>query len=174
MVDDRIKHVIFSHGKESGPWGTKIQRLAKVAKNQSLDVISVDYRGIDDPLERVDKLKETITGLTGYLLVGSSLGGYVAAAAAEQAPAEGLFLMAPAVYVPGYDQYEIKKVLCPTLVVHGWRDEVIPVDSAWRFARKHRATLQVLDDDHRLRDSLPALEQLFSQFLASFGARSSG
>lgn len=36
--------VVFSHGKESGPWGSKIQALAKVAERLGGDVISVDYR----------------------------------------------------------------------------------------------------------------------------------
>jgi len=36
--------VVFSHGKESGPWGSKIKALAKVAERLGGNVISVDYR----------------------------------------------------------------------------------------------------------------------------------
>ena len=169
MASIRVKHVVFSHGKESGPWGTKIQRLAKVAQDKNLEVTSVDYRGIDDPTHRVEKLLGTLEVLRDFVLVGSSMGGYVAAAAAEQSPPAGLFLMAPALYVPGYEQYEIKNVSWPTVVVHGWRDEVIPVSSAWRFAERHQTELHVLNDDHRLSDSLSELEQLFARFLISLG-----
>ena len=36
--------VIFSHGKESGPWGSKIRALADVAERLGAQVMSVDYR----------------------------------------------------------------------------------------------------------------------------------
>ena len=36
--------VVFSHGKESGPMGSKIRALMKVAENQGAQVMSVDYR----------------------------------------------------------------------------------------------------------------------------------
>src|SRR5271165_1228200 len=51
-----FKTVVFSHGKESGPWGAKITAMAAVARDLELGVESVDYRGIDDPAARVDKL----------------------------------------------------------------------------------------------------------------------
>ena len=44
---------------------------------------AVDYRGVDDPDERVQMLHEFCRGFSGHLiLVGSSLGGYVSLAAA--------------------------------------------------------------------------------------------
>ena len=65
-----------------------------------MSVDSVDYRGIDDPLQRVARLVEACQGLSGDLvLVGSSLGGYVALAAAALLHARGVFLMAPAIYM---------------------------------------------------------------------------
>jgi hypothetical protein len=36
--------VVFSHGKESGPWGSKIRTLANVAERLGAQVLSVDYR----------------------------------------------------------------------------------------------------------------------------------
>jgi hypothetical protein len=38
------RHVVFSHGQESGPWGTKISAMAEVAKSEGWSVDSVDYR----------------------------------------------------------------------------------------------------------------------------------
>jgi hypothetical protein len=38
--------VIFSNGKESGPWGTKIRTLADIAKAHGHEVDSIDYTGI--------------------------------------------------------------------------------------------------------------------------------
>jgi hypothetical protein len=50
--------VIFSHGKESGPWGSKIKRLASTAEALNFSVDSIDYSGIASPDKRVDKLCE--------------------------------------------------------------------------------------------------------------------
>ncbi|MGH8540495.1 MAG: alpha/beta hydrolase, partial [Stenotrophobium sp.] len=35
--------VCFAHGKESGPWGTKITHLAEVARGHGYEVMSPDY-----------------------------------------------------------------------------------------------------------------------------------
>jgi len=49
--------------------------------------------------------------------------------------------------------------------VHGWHDDIIPPESALRFARSHQAELHLLHDSHRLIDSLPIIEQVFDRFL---------
>ena len=36
--------VVFSHGKESGPTGSKIQALMKVAERHNAELLSVNYR----------------------------------------------------------------------------------------------------------------------------------
>lgn len=159
--------VIFSHGKESGPWGTKIKRLAVVAEVAGFRVESLDYRGLDQPEQRVEKLIEFISDLADPILVGSSMGAYVSAAVAERVSVSRVFLMAPACFVPGYEAYDIRKLACPATVVHGWHDEVIPVENAIRFARQHRATLHVLDDDHRLTQRLDQVVSIFRDFLES-------
>lgn len=45
--------VVFSHGKESGPTGKKIQTLLEVAVAAGAQAISVDYRGLDTPVARL-------------------------------------------------------------------------------------------------------------------------
>src|ERR1700674_944429 len=78
-----VNTVVFSHGKESGPWGSKITAMAAVVRDLNLGVESVDYRGMDDPAQRVEKLLAVARELQGPIaLVGSSMGGHVAAAAA--------------------------------------------------------------------------------------------
>ena len=92
--------VVFSHGKESGPWGSKITAMAAVARDLSLNVESVDYRGMDNPVERVKKLIGLGAALKApVVLVGSSMGGHVSAAAAGALGARALFLLAPAFYI---------------------------------------------------------------------------
>ena len=76
--------VIFSHGQESGPWGTKIRAMAELAREMGCDADSIDYQGIADPTERVEKLLAEVGSIDDTLvLVGSSMGGHVATAAAS-------------------------------------------------------------------------------------------
>src|ERR1700687_3982797 len=113
--------VVFSHGKESGPWGSKITAMAAVVRDLGVQVESVDYRGLDDPRDRVRKLIGVGAGLKDrLLLVGSSMGGYVAAAAASELGARGLFLLAPAFYMAGYEEHTPQDVARPTAITHGW------------------------------------------------------
>ncbi len=52
--------VYFSHGKESGPWGTKIKRLADIAEGMGCAVESVDYMNLMNPDLRVELLLEAL------------------------------------------------------------------------------------------------------------------
>jgi pimeloyl-ACP methyl ester carboxylesterase len=158
--------VVFSHGKESGPWGSKITAMAAVARDLRLAVESVDYRGLDDPRDRVRKLIGVGKELEHPLvLVGSSLGGYVSAAAASELGARGLFLLAPAFYMAGYEEHTPRDVACPAAVTHGWHDVIVPVENSIRWAREHRAALHLLNSDHRLEDQIDAVCLLLRGFL---------
>jgi pimeloyl-ACP methyl ester carboxylesterase len=165
-----IGSVAFSHGKESGPWGAKITAMAAAVHDLGIKVESVDYRGIDDPAARVAKLLQTAPRFKGPLvLVGSSMGGHVSAAAAARTEARGLFLLAPAFYMPGFEAHTPQDVSCPTVIVHGWRDDIVPVDHSIRWAREHRARLHVLDSDHRLEDKIEEICGLLRSFLSDLG-----
>jgi pimeloyl-ACP methyl ester carboxylesterase len=160
------RHVVFSHGLESGPWGKKIAALAEVARNEGYDAHSVDYRGIDEPRARVAKLVDFCKELSGDLvLVGSSMGGFVAVASASLLHARGLFLMAPALYVEGLPELRQGVVDCPTAVVHGWLDDVIPYEHSVRFAHTYRAALHLVEGDHRLHNQVRVIQYLFEYFL---------
>jgi pimeloyl-ACP methyl ester carboxylesterase len=161
--------VVFSHGKESGPWGRKITAMAALARDLGLAVESVDYRGMEDPAERVEKLVAVAAKFQKpVVLVGSSMGGHVsaAAAAAGRLRPRGLFLLAPAFYMPGFEAYTPRDVPCPTAIVHGWHDDIVPVDNSIRWAREHHAALHVLSSDHRLEDRIEAICSLLKSFLA--------
>jgi pimeloyl-ACP methyl ester carboxylesterase len=160
------RHVVFSHGQEGGPWGRKITALADTARSEGFEPESVDYRGIDSPADRVVRLMEFCQRLEGDLvLVGSSLGGYVSVAAASLLHARGLFLLAPAIYSAGLPQLRQAPPDCPTTIVHGWRDEVVPWEESVRFAHLCGASLHLLDDDHRLHGELGQIRYLFEYFL---------
>jgi alpha-beta hydrolase superfamily lysophospholipase len=163
-----INTVVFSHGKESGPWGAKITAMAEVIRDLQVGVESVDYRGLDDPARRVEKLLAEGREFKGpIVLVGSSLGGHVAATAASRLDTAALFLLAPAFYMPGFEKYTPQDVTVPTAIVHGWHDDVVPVENSIRWARERRATLHILDSNHRLEDQIGAICILLRNFLTA-------
>ena len=63
------QYIVFSHGQDGEPWGTKIVAMAEVAKKHGLTVESVDYRGMADPAARVAKFLEVCKKLPGELLL---------------------------------------------------------------------------------------------------------
>lgn len=156
--------VCFAHGKESGPWGTKITRLAEVARSRGFEVMSPDYSQSHDPKLRVARLLELAPRAKRLVLVGSSMGAYVSAMACAALRPQALFLMASALYFPGWDEEPEGIPACCT-VVHGWDDDIVPVETALRFARRHRAELHLLKSGHTLNDQLEALAALFDRQL---------
>jgi fermentation-respiration switch protein FrsA (DUF1100 family) len=162
------RYCVFSHGKDSEPWGKKIIAMAETARSEGYTVESIDYRGIDTVEGRIAKLVEGCKNLQGDLvLVGSSLGGYVCTSAASFLHARGVFLLAPALYLDGLPPLRPRVVDCPVELVHGWRDDVVPLEHSMRFAREYGAALHVLEDDHRLHGSIRRIKHLFEFFLIS-------
>lgn len=158
--------LIWCHGSLATPWGNKSRSLADTARRLGLAMEAVDFRDLDDPDQRVGRLAAKL-GSEGRpaILAGSSMGGYVAAAASALADVRGLFVLAPAFYLQGYAVQDFSGLPGDIAVVHGWRDEVVPVSNAIRFARHHAAPLHVFDDDHRLAGSLDEINALFARFL---------
>lgn len=160
--------VIFSHGQESGPWGSKIRSMSERAKGLGCNVDSIDYQGIADPTDRVEKLVRECAGINDALiLVGSSMGGHVATAAAGTLGAAGLFLLAPAYYMEGYEKLTPPPPAMPVCIVHGWHDNVVPVENSIRYARECSATLHLVDGDHRLTDNIGEINEYLEQFIRS-------
>lgn len=161
-----MKTVLFSHGQESGPWGTKIRAMAERVRSLGCEADSIDYQGMADPTARVDKLLEVAATLDGpLLLVGSSMGGHVATAAAERLNARGLFVLAPAFYMPGFEGLTPDPPSMPVSIVHGWHDDIVPVDNSIRFARSCHATLHIVDGDHRLTDNIDEINDYLRLFI---------
>ena len=159
-------HIVFSHGKDGEPWGPKIVAMADVAKRHGLQVDSIDYRGMDDPAARVAKAHAYCAALQApFILVGSSLGGHVAASVSAHVAPLGMFLLAPAFFMKGFEQYTPTPAQCPIEIVHGWRDDIVPVENSIKFAGLYRTTRHVLDSDHRLNQSVAVICELLDLFL---------
>ncbi len=158
--------VIFSHGQESGPWGTKIRAMADMVRGLDYSADSIDYQGIADPTERAQKLIAECRDIEDTLvLVGSSMGGHVATAAADSLSAAGLFVLAPAYFIEEYEELTPEPPKMPICIVHGWHDDIVPVENSIRFAASCAATLHIVDGDHRLTNNLDELNTYVNIFI---------
>lgn len=156
----------FSHGKESGPWGTKIKRLAKIAENRGCGVESIDYTDTMDPDLRAERLLGVLAKEQDeFVLVGSSMGGYVSLVASQEVHAAAIFLMAPALYIPGFERQAYRSRCSHIEIVHGWSDDVIPVENSIKYAKQADCTLHLISGDHPLNSSLEVVAGLFDKFL---------
>jgi pimeloyl-ACP methyl ester carboxylesterase len=159
--------VVFSHGKESGPWGFKIKRLAAIAEQMGCNVESIDYTSLMDPDLRVERLLTVLeTQIEPPILVGSSLGGYVSLVASEFVATKALFLMAPALYIPSFKQQQHNSLSPWIEIVHGWSDDIIPVENSIKFAQQANSTLHLIAGDHALNDVVETVESLFERFMS--------
>lgn len=158
--------VLFAHGKESGPWGSKIQFLADIAARRGAQVMSPDYRDLLSPDARVERLVSLdLPPHDRLVLVGSSMGAYVSTLASQALQPDGLFLLAPALYLPGYANQDPVPCSPHVMAIHGWNDELIPCENIMRFGARHNATVVFTAGDHRLLSALPTIGVLFDSFL---------
>lgn len=160
-------HLLFSHGKYSHPNSTKIAFLNTIAQEFGIITKSIDYTSTTNPEERVELLRKEIAlvGEHPLILVGSSMGAYVATVLASERVVEGLFLMAPAFYLEGYAQQEFQPQTSHIEIVHGWKDATVPFEQAVLFGKKHAAQLHLVEDNHRLSGSPELLKEWFRAFL---------
>jgi len=165
------KLMLYNHGKDSQPYTEKTQVFTQVAKQHGYETQSIDYRNQNDPDARVlQLLANDWSEFDEIVLVGSSMGAYVCAVAAETLKPKGLFLLAPAFYLPGYQRTTFTFPVCTLEVVHGWQDTVVPPENSWRFCQQYHANLTVCNADHRLMTVLPFLADQFDRFLHNLNA----
>ena len=164
--------ILLSHGSDSSPEATKVSALAALAEARGWHTQRPDYREDDarghagSVAPRLARLNAAIAACDAPpILVGSSMGAFVSALASLEHPGAGLFLMATPPAIPGVDSALDVRQDVPTLMVHGWRDEVCPIDDIERFTSGRLLPLLALDDDHRLSGSLPTIERQFALFL---------
>ncbi|HET6551985.1 MAG TPA: alpha/beta hydrolase [Dyella sp.] len=169
--------IILSHGSDSGPDATKVSVMAAFAESLGWRTQRPDYRQDDlqghtasvDP--RVARLVAAIDTQDGPpVLVGSSMGSFVSGLASLQRPVAGLFLLATPSEIPGYAQAFDLRAGVPTLLYHGWQDEVCPPEGVLSFAQRKRLPLTVVDDDHRLGASVDHIVGQFRLFLQQLAA----
>jgi predicted alpha/beta-hydrolase family hydrolase len=165
--------LILSHGLESGPDATKVSALARVSAPLGFASVRPDYRDLDAGRdvtridERIARLKSHAPAHGPVILAGSSMGAFTSAMASLELHCVGLFLIALPVVIAGYPRaFDAAPV--PTALVHGWDDELCPVDDAIAFARRRGDSITLVRDDHRLSAHVEFVAERFRQFLQLF------
>ena len=97
-----------------------------------------------------------------WTIIGSSMGGLMGALYACQRPGQvkKLILLAPALTWPGFADNLPSPVSVPTVVYHGRRDTVVPLEPVRALAERTFTNLafHAVDDDHRLRETVQAID----------------
>lgn len=143
--------LLFLHGLESGPHGSKYQALNSAFGQ----VLSPDCSGISDPQQRLQIILAALEQIDEQLLVvGSSMGGLMALLLHQEVPAQiaGMLLCAPALHRPAAKGLSAEN-LPPTKIIHGLNDSVVQITAS----RKFGVPLLEVDDDHSLKNSLPII-----------------
>jgi fermentation-respiration switch protein FrsA (DUF1100 family) len=73
-------------------------------------------------------------------------------------------------YMPGYEDLTPTPPELPIAIVHGWRDDVVPVENSIRFAQACHAQLHVLDGDHRLTENIGEINYYLRRFIEKISA----
>jgi hypothetical protein len=78
----------------------------------------------------------------------------------------GLFLMAPPIAMPGWWPTPLQApASLPTMVVHGWDDELIPAPAVIDWCAARKAELRLVDDSHRLAAHVEYSASAFADLL---------
>ena len=144
----------FIHGLEGSSQGTK----GRFFKKRFPDMIIGTFRG---PFQvRMKKLNNLLGDKTSLVLVGSSFGGVMAAVYASKYPTrvKKLILLAPALTFEEFKSHVNKKIHVPTMIVHGSKDDVVPVEPVRQIAEQAFTdlTFKVVEDDHVLTRTFKA------------------
>lgn len=155
--------IIFIHGQESSSQGTK----GLFFRAHFPRMIIPDFLG--DVKTRMSKLNEILSGKRAIIMIGSSLGGLIAALYAfqNQDRISKLILLAPALNLPEFTPLLSETLLRPVYVFHGKDDELIPAQQIQEIAKTvfTNLTFTLLDDDHRLSRTFTSID--WDQLLGS-------
>jgi len=148
--------IIFIHGLEGSSQGDK----ATLLRGLFPGMLTPDFRGPLD--ERMQALVALLGKQKGWILIGSSLGGLMAALFACQHPAQvrKLILLAPALILPEFSAAPPAPIDVPTVVYHGTRDNVVPLEPTRRLAEQvfRKLVFNIVDDEHRLFKTMQEVE----------------
>ncbi|MFC1823105.1 YqiA/YcfP family alpha/beta fold hydrolase [Thermodesulfobacteriota bacterium] len=147
---------MFIHGLESSNQGTK----SVFFREKYPDMVIPNFPGTLD--ERMKKLEGILQHQSDIRLVGSSFGGLMAAifAMENETRVDRLVLLAPAIHLMDFADYQIKTLDIPVRLYHGRQDEVIPLEDVEAVANRvfRNLSFHAVDDDHFLHQTFKTLD----------------
>jgi predicted esterase YcpF (UPF0227 family) len=173
----------FLHGYQSSPDGEKA-----IIFKKTLKAIPIKYQDnapedlvISKALHRIS---DAIKNDQQVVLIGSSLGGFLAASTALTHPTvRHIILLNPAIIPLDVDLHTIqgipygilKEMKDPRLfeqrisaaitILRGTQDDIVPDQWILSFAKAQQATIQLYNDDHRFSKNLQKLPNIISKLL---------
>lgn len=145
--------VAHPHPLHGGTLDNKVaQTLARAALNRGLIAIRPNFRGVGGSEGRFDHGRGETEDLLAlaemagarfpnlpWTLLGFSFGAYVQHRVAGRLPARRLIMVGPALSL-----YDFDPPATPTDIIHGDRDELIPLDMVGAYAERHGIPLHVV------------------------------
>jgi len=172
----------YIHGYLSAPDSTKGSLLKK-----TLGVIPVKYRDCEPEelviSDCVNRIKEAVRDDENVVLIGSSLGGLLAAKTAKATPVKTLILLNPAIIPTFVDITKIQdlpqrilqdmqderlfseKINSKIIVLVGRKDVVVPNSWPVEFAKTQDASIRFFNDDHSFTMNLKNIPSIIRSIL---------
>lgn len=142
------ERLILIHGLEGSSQGDK----AVLLRSRFPRMLTPDFQGSLD--ERMSQLKYQLGEKAIWTIIGSSLGGLMAAlfACDHSAQVRKMILLAPALFLAEFSHRKPDQIGVPTVVFQGSQDTIVPVAQTRVLAEAVFSTLEfhLVDDDHRL------------------------
>ncbi len=150
--------VVFIHGQDSSSRTYKAELLRQARPG----ALVPDFTG--DLAARMAQLEPLLAVHESWVMIGSSMGGLMGAlwACAHPARVRRLVLLAPAIHLPEFASPPPAPVDVPTVIYHGTRDTVVPLEPVRAIAEQvfRDLTFHTVDDDHRLHATAERIDWL--------------
>ncbi len=151
-----------------------VTTLAKTFAELDFVALRFNFRGVDasggefdggegevEDVLAVAHYAQRVYGNLPLILSGFSFGGYVQARAAQQLHPQRMVLVAPAV-----GRFAMPAVPQNTLVIHGERDEIVPLSEVLQWAKSQHLHVVVLPQaSHFFHGHLSQLREIVRQHL---------
>lgn len=153
---ENTSRLIFIHGLEGTSQGEKARLLRSIFPS----ILTPDFTGLLE--DRMQSLRGTLGDDRGWVIIGSSFGGLMAAIFACERPAQvdQLILLAPALLWPDFAASLPAPVDVPAIIYHGTQDSILPIQPSRQLAQKifRNLDFRTVDDDHGLYKTVHTID----------------
>jgi pimeloyl-ACP methyl ester carboxylesterase len=148
--------LIYLHGLLSDSRGVK----ARLLRERFPEIVIPDFDGSLE--ERMQHLYSILGDTPGWTIVGSSFGGLMGAMFTCGRPQQvrKLVLFSPALVWPDFASTPPEPVDVPTVIYHGLRDDLVPIEPVRKLAGQvfQKLTFHAVDDDHGMYKTVHELD----------------